>query len=136
MAATCRAAICCSSGWEHCSRSASTRRNWKCAASRELLSNVTQALTGGNSLELTGAGQFSVTPGGHLAYLPGPVVPYRNARLVSVDRRGTVSRLAGEPRSFAGMVRLSPDGRRLAVATTEINQGAAWVAETSHGAVH
>ena len=97
-----------------------------------LVPNVVQALTGQNSVELTGAGQFAVSPAGHLAYLPGPVVPYRDSRLVTIDRKGHVTPLSDAPvRSYDPMVRLSPDGQRLAVGISELKQYGLWMADLS-----
>jgi len=80
-----------------------------------VLNAVAQALTAGDSDHVTGAGQFSIAPNGSLAWLPGPVVPYPDAALVMVDRRGRIFPLQAPVRSYGTAARLSPDGRRLAV---------------------
>ena len=91
---------------------------------------VVQALTGGHGGDLTGAGQFAIAPTGHLAYLPGGIVPYRDYRLVSVDRKGLVTPLPAAPvRTYMPFVRLSPDGQRLAVGIYELSQSGLWRAD-------
>ena len=132
MAAMSQPAIWSLCGWGRSSRSPSTSRRLEVRGEPvALVSEVTQALTGGDRLELTGAGQYSVAPTGHLAYLPGPVVPYRDARLVSVDRHGTVSPLPTPVRSYAPWVRLSPDGHRLAVGIYELSRYGLWLSDLS-----
>jgi eukaryotic-like serine/threonine-protein kinase len=70
--------------------------------------------------ELDPAGDWSeplaVTSTGSLAYLPGPYVPL--SRLTWIDPNGTFTPLAFAPRPFVG-VKLSPDGRRVALASLE-----------------
>ena len=91
---------------------------------------VVQALTGAHNGDLTGAGQFAIAPTGHLAYLPGGVVPYRDYRLVSVDRKGLVAPLPAAPvRTYMPFVRLSPDGQRLAVGIFELSRSGLWLAD-------
>ena len=78
-----------------------------------LLEGVAQALTYCSNLFVTGAGQFALSSGGTLAYLASAVLPYPEASLVSVDRKGRVSPLPAPPRSYVPNVSVSPDGRRL-----------------------
>ena len=65
---------------------------------------------------MTGAGQFAVAPTGTLAWVPSPVVPYPDSGPGhgGPPRRGRRSS-AAPTRSYAAVVRVSPDGRRLAV---------------------
>jgi eukaryotic-like serine/threonine-protein kinase len=78
-------------------------------------SSVAQALAGYSSNDVTGAGQFAVATTGALAWVPGPVVAYPDAALVTVDRQGRVAPLPSAVASYSSVVRVSPDGRRLAV---------------------
>ena len=92
-----------------------------------MLDTVVQALTSGNSSDVTGAGQFAVAPTGALAWIRGPVIPYRDAGLATVDRRGRVTPLSAPVRSYAQPLRLSPDGRRLAVVVRELMETGLWL---------
>jgi Tol biopolymer transport system component len=92
-----------------------------------LVNGVVQALTAGNVAGVTGAGQFAVSTTGTLAWLPGAVISYPDAALVTVDRRGQVSTLGAQPRSYDGHVQLSPDGRQLAVTILDLNRQSLWV---------
>jgi hypothetical protein len=67
------------------------------------------------------------------SYIPSPVVPYPTAALAMVDRRGHVSALAGEVRSYGGAIRLSPDGRRLAVSVVSPTEQALGVIDLARG---
>jgi eukaryotic-like serine/threonine-protein kinase len=64
-----------------------------------------------------GAAQYSISATGSLAYVPGGVQSAQ-LRLVWVNRNGTEQPLAVPARSYL-LPRLSPDGRRVAVAITE-----------------
>jgi hypothetical protein len=92
--------------------------------------HVAQALTGSNSRDRSGAGHFAVASTGALAWLPGPVTPHRSdATLVTVDRHGHVSPVAGvEARAYSG-VRISPDNRWLAVTIQNSPNGGLWFLE-------
>ncbi len=98
-----------------------------------VLNAVAQALTAGDSDHVTGAGQFAVAPNGSLAWLPGPVVPYPDAALVVVDRRGQVSPLQAPVRSYGTAARMSPDGRRLAVMIRSLTDVGVWLYDVSRG---
>ena len=93
-----------------------------------LLDRVAQELTAGDTSDVTGAGQFAVSPGGTLAWLPGPATPsFISSRLVTVDRNdGRVTPLAAPVRSYTSAVRLSPDGRRLAVSAQSLTEMGVW----------
>jgi len=98
-----------------------------------MLEPVAQALTAGDSDHVTGAGQFAIAAGGALAWVPGPVVPYPEAALVTVDRRGQVSPLPAPERSYGPAMRVSPDGRRLAVIIRTLTDAGVWVCDVGRG---
>lgn len=98
-----------------------------------VLDTVAQALTAGNTDYVTGAGQFAVAATGALAWVPGPVVPYPEARLVTVDRRGQVSPLPAPARSYGPSTRVSPDGQRLAVMIRTLADVGVWLFDVRRG---
>jgi len=66
-----------------------------------------------------GATDVAVSANGSLAYVPGKAGAGGQQTIVSVDRQGRASRLAGiQPGSYRD-VRVSPDGAHLAVATID-----------------
>jgi serine/threonine-protein kinase len=99
-----------------------------------VLDRVAQALTAGNDNDVTGAGQFAVSATGTLAWLSGPVVPYEQERLVTVDRRGQVTALPADTRSYGSSVRVSPDQRRLAVTVRTLTETGLWVVDLTRPA--
>jgi hypothetical protein len=98
-----------------------------------VLETVAQALTSGQGWDNTGAGQFTIAAIGTLAWIPGPVEPYGESALVTVDRRGQVSPLSAPVRSYLPFVRLSPDGRRLAVTIRSLTEESLWIYDVGHG---
>jgi eukaryotic-like serine/threonine-protein kinase len=102
-------------------------------AEAPLLDAVAQGLTAGNSADITGAGQFAVSDLGTLAWVSSPVVGYPDLKLVTVDRRGVVAALAAPVRSYAPTLRLSPDGRRLAVAINSLTEMGLWLYDLGRG---
>ena len=80
-----------------------------------VLDTVSQALTADVSGDLIGAGQFAVAPTGALAWMSSPAGAPPEGTPVSVDRGGRVVSLPAPPRSYGPTVRVSPDGRHLAV---------------------
>jgi serine/threonine-protein kinase len=61
-------------------------------------------------------------------------VPYRDGALVTVDRRGQVAPLPAAPlRSYSAIVRLSPDGRRLAVTIRSLTEQGLWLFDMGRG---
>ena len=68
-------------------------------------------------LPLSGAAQYSFSATGSMVYVPASV-PAAQRRLVWVNRNGSEEPLAAPPRGYRHP-RLSPDGRRLAVAIEE-----------------
>jgi serine/threonine-protein kinase len=100
-----------------------------------VLDGVAQALTSSNSNDVTGAGQFAISPIGTLAWVPSPVVPDRDATLVTVDRRGQVSPLGAPVRSYAGELRIAPNGHRLAVTAPSPTEVGLWVYDLDRGSL-
>jgi serine/threonine-protein kinase len=92
-----------------------------------VLDPVAQALTTGASGNQTGAGQFAVSPSGALAYVQSPIVPWREARIVALDRRGQVMQFEAPARSFSNGVRVSPDGKRIAVGIRTLTDVGLWI---------
>lgn len=77
--------------------------------------------------EAVGAAHFAVSRSGSLVYLPGPAAASQNNVPVWVDRRGTTRPVSEHRGPFTGP-RLSPDGRRLAMAAFGANQDV-WLLE-------
>jgi eukaryotic-like serine/threonine-protein kinase len=100
-----------------------------------VLDGVAQALTSSNTVNSMGAGQFSVSDTGALAYIPSPVVPYPLSALIRVDRLGRLNTLPFETRSYDLALRLSPEGRRLAVAVTSLTEMALWIGDLTRGSL-
>ncbi|MEO5821025.1 MAG: protein kinase, partial [Vicinamibacteraceae bacterium] len=86
----------------------------------------------------TGAAQFAVASNGTVAYVPGAVRRAggayaeigADARIVSVDRAGHVDPLPLAPGPYRE-VRVSPDGRRLAIAADDRKEAAIFVYDRS-----
>ena len=79
----------------------------------------------------SGSTSFAVSTSGTLAYIPRPsTLPSR--ALVLVDRTGRPTVLSEKPVRFAHP-RLSPDGRRLAVAIESDNGSDIWIYDVDHG---
>ena len=92
-----------------------------------LLDTVAQALTGLDSTDFTGAGQFAVAATGTLAWLPGPLPTNSDGVLVTVDWSGRVSPLPAPVRTYGKALRLSPDGRRIAVTVRSQTEVGVWL---------
>ena len=71
----------------------------------------------GMSTTLRGAGSFAVGANGSLVYLPGVDGGGSLRTVVSVDRAGVASPLPGLPLDAYRDVRVSPDGKRIALGT-------------------
>ncbi len=99
-----------------------------------VLDGVAQALTGFHGGDASGAGQFAVASTGTLAWLPQGVPSYRQGRLVRIDRRGQVTPLAAPARSYSSVLRLSPDGRWLAVTILALQDVGLWLYDLSRPA--
>ncbi|HVO11790.1 MAG TPA: protein kinase [Vicinamibacteria bacterium] len=98
-----------------------------------VLDLTVQALTADANEDNTGAGQFAVSSAGTLACLRGVVAPYPDADLVAVDREGRVTPLNAPRRSYRPFLAISPDGRRLAVATLTLEEGPLWIYDLARG---
>jgi len=99
-----------------------------------VLDGVAQALTGGSFSDVTGAGQFAVAPTGTLAWLAAPPASYPDKLLVTVDRLGRVSPLPAAPvRSYGPVLRVSPDGRLLAVTVQTLTEAGMWLYDLDRG---
>ena len=91
--------------------------------------DVLQNTNGINTPTDSGAAQVAVSSSGTLAYVAGGEVPDVNRRLVWVDRQGRVDALDVPPKPYY-TPRLSPDGRRVAVATHQ-SERRIWVHDLS-----
>jgi serine/threonine-protein kinase len=102
-----------------------------------LIENVMQAMNAANGSDETGAGQFAVSASGTLVYATGGPFSPRQVSPVWVDRAGNNAQpIAATPAaSFLGP-RLSPDGRRLAVAVRRVSPRGSdlWVYDMVRGA--
>lgn len=78
-----------------------------------VLSRVSQAVRGLNSVSFTGAGQFAVSPDGSLAYVQGAIPPFSQSRVVTVDLKGHITPAPLPSGPYRGFLRLSPDGGQL-----------------------
>ena len=81
-------------------------------------------------VQLNGGGLalFTLAGDGSLAYVPGTVGGVLDGTLVWVSRDGReVEPIADEPLEFPRYLRLSPDGRRLALIIGPSNEGDLWV---------
>jgi serine/threonine-protein kinase len=101
-----------------------------------LVDQVAQVLTAGANFEMTGAGQFAVAPTGALAYVVSPIVPYPEATLVSVDRKGRAAPVPAPRRTYAPSLDVSPDGRRVAVIIRDLSVQALWIYEGARGTLN
>jgi serine/threonine-protein kinase len=81
-----------------------------------MIDGVMHAVFGDNSRIDTGAAQLAVSNTGTLVYVPGGVYPTVGGRLVWVNRRGEVEPVGTPPGVPGWLPRLSPDGRRVALA--------------------
>jgi serine/threonine-protein kinase len=96
-----------------------------------LLDGVAQALLASDGLDLTGAGQVAVSSTGTLAWVPGPVSTLPSGRLVTVDRHGHETPLDAPVRPYSPMLRVAPDGRRVAVTVYGLAECAIWVFDST-----
>ncbi|MGE5359372.1 MAG: protein kinase domain-containing protein [Bacteroidales bacterium] len=91
-----------------------------------LIDSVSQALTSDAEADQTGAGQFSVAPTGALAWVRVTGTLDVRERLVVLDRLGRVSTLGAPEKDYSQVVRLSPDGSRLAVGLGTLRESGIW----------
>jgi serine/threonine-protein kinase len=92
--------------------------------------NVMQAFSA-DPLHNTAAGQFGVSDSGSLTYAAGGVVPDQKNSLIWVDRRGVEQPITALQFPFFAP-RLSPDGQRIAYATTG-REWQVWVYDLGRG---
>ncbi len=89
-------------------------------------------LEGVSGLQGSGLAEFSFSDGGTLVYLPGGSAEGANATLVWVDRQGKEQALAAPPRPYR-VLRLSPDGQRVAATIGSSTQSDIWVHDIPRG---
>ena len=99
-----------------------------------MLDGVMQAVNEPGSLYETGIGQFAVSASGNLIYASGGIYPPRIARFLRVDRGGKEAEVNAPKGVYVGL-RISPDGRKLAVRKTSETShlGDIWVLDLSTG---
>jgi serine/threonine-protein kinase len=79
----------------------------------------------------TGTAHFSVSSTGSLVFVPGPVsTSSALSDLALVDRNGAVQRLKLPPGPYE-YLRLSPDGKRIAVGTDDGKDAIVWIYDVS-----
>jgi Tol biopolymer transport system component len=81
-----------------------------------LIEGVMHGVNAGNGNDETEVGQFATSKSGTLVYALGGIVPNRQATLVWVDRSGVAQPLPGASSRAFSNPRVSPDGRKIAVA--------------------
>jgi len=92
--------------------------------------NVRHAENAVNSGAETSSGQFSISENGTLAHISGGVWPSRECAPVWVDRDGQEEPLNIPPGTYFGM-RVSPDGRRVAVPCRVNENRQLWIFDTT-----
>jgi serine/threonine-protein kinase len=98
-----------------------------------LLDGVAQSLVAGFSADVTAAGQVAVSSNGTLAWVAAPVPTYPDSTLVTVDRRGHLTPLPAPVRAYGPMLRVSPDGRTLAVCIKTLTETGLWLYDLTRG---
>ncbi|HMD33760.1 MAG TPA: hypothetical protein VKH42_02275, partial [Vicinamibacterales bacterium] len=79
----------------------------------------------------TGAANYAISTNGTLVFVPGSALNVANTRrMVWVDRGGHEEPLAAPPKPY-GVVRISPDGTRIAVDVRD-QEGDIWVWDIAH----
>jgi serine/threonine-protein kinase len=79
------------------------------------------------SNDITGAGQFAISATGTLAWIPGPLDSYPDRKLISIDRRGHIVPLPAPVRPYGMCMRISPNGRFLAVTVITLTDFSLWL---------
>ncbi len=98
-----------------------------------VLDGVAQALNSGNTNNITGAGQFTIAASGSLAWVPGAVARGLDSALVTVDRQGRASVLPSPARFYGPSVRVSPDGRKMALTISDLTEVGVWLYDLGRG---
>ncbi len=78
-----------------------------------------------------GSANFGLSNEGSLIYVPGSITRFK-ATLVWVDRNGKEDPLGTDPRPYAGLIRISPDGNRVAVAIFDQDNVDVWIHDSVH----
>ncbi len=99
-----------------------------------VLDGVAQALIGGPIDDATRAGHFAVSPTGTLAWISAPPTPYEQGHLVMVDLKGRTTALSAPTWSYGLGLRVSPDGRQLAVPARIRTETGLWIYDLARGA--
>lgn len=94
-----------------------------------VLEGVAQALKGLDTADFTGAGQFTISTDGSIAWIAGTVAPPVNGTLVSMERSGHRAVLGAPVRDYGIIVRVSPNGRQLAVTILSLTELGLWIYE-------
>ncbi|HXH28865.1 MAG TPA: hypothetical protein VNL37_07455, partial [Candidatus Polarisedimenticolia bacterium] len=97
-----------------------------------LIGDVMQSLYGSNTGQETGAAQVALSASGDLAYTPGGVGQPVLARVVRVTSRGDTIPVAMEPHDWI-LLRLSPDGTRLAAVSRRGQAQQIWIHDLARG---
>jgi eukaryotic-like serine/threonine-protein kinase len=93
-----------------------------------VLDGIAQALASPwNNGDITGAGQLAVASSGTLAWIPGPLDSYPDRKLISIDRSGRITPLPAPIQPYGQCVRISPDGRYLAVTVMTLTDYSLWM---------
>jgi serine/threonine protein kinase/Tol biopolymer transport system component len=82
-----------------------------------MVSNIMRAINAPNGGAETGMGQYAVSNSGTLVYAYGGIFPIPDTDLVRVNRAGVETKIATVKGALFNM-RVSPDGKRLAVVNT------------------
>ena len=98
-----------------------------------ILEDVAQALAGSHPGNITGAGQYAFAGNGALAWIAGAVAPARDAALITIDRSGGVTKLPAPVRSYVPMLRVSPDGRQIALTIQSLTEVGLWSYDVGRG---
>ena len=92
-----------------------------------VIDGIAQALIADRTADATGTGQFSVSATGALAFVTAGPAARGDASLVSVDFSGKTADLGAPTRPYGPTVRVSPDGRRLAVTIGTLRELGLWL---------
>jgi hypothetical protein len=95
-----------------------------------ILADVMQAIGGLAQRNRTDAAQFAISSGGHLAYLAGGLTPEAKWDVTWVSRTGRASKMDVPP-GYHFAVRISPDGRRVALSGPSQVHPGIWIADVN-----
>lgn len=99
-----------------------------------MIDGVMQAENMPNGQFESGMGQFAVSASGNLAYAAGGIAPSNVTTILRIDRKGMATEL-GVPKGEFVALRVSPDGRRLAVSKARATSPFSdiWVIDINNG---